>query len=300
MTNKNKYLLISRRLARQLYYGQITPAHLDQALILQTFFDLKQATEQNLEKSVFSNDFEKCVQVLLLHRFLFRFATAKTYTQLYHMNKRLFNADKQRSWNDFKKEAEKIDRSFNGHNLKFECQKLIHNSAFWNEQHPYFIRVTAGPKKVKQAVEKSKTFAPYFTAYRFNNNSVEVSPFADQSDLKENYGVAKILVDNGISLKIRPHILLPRVKNPEYEIEGKLGELKTLHGKNISSHIRAAASQGAKIVVFQMREYPYDSNRLRNQTIGLVSLYRKGTFDKFIIIKPDKTIEVFEVSKFGK
>lgn len=170
----------------------------------------------------------------------------------------------------------------------------------FGNKHPYFALNATGTAEARKAFEQSKQWAAYFTAYRYRNKTVEVSPFADPSDFKENFNSAKILVDNGISVRIRPHINLPGVKNPEYEINNKLGELKNLYGKNITSHLRTASRQKAKVVVFRMRDYPLGIERLKNQLNGLVPLYKTGTFDSFIIIKPDKTIEIVRVSGLGK
>ena len=97
--------------------------------------------------------------------------------------------------------------------------------AVFGDKHPYFALAASGKKELKKAFEVNKEFAPYFTAYRYKGNTVKVSPFADSSDVMENFNSAKIIVNNQIaSVKIRAHVNIPGNKNPEYLIDGLKGD----------------------------------------------------------------------------
>ena len=161
------------------------------------------------------------------------------------------------------------------------------------DKHPYFAMAATGKKEAKTAFENSKKFAPYFTAYRYSGNTVQVSPFADPSDFKDNFNVAKTLVNNGISVKIRHHVELPREKNPEYEIEGKLAERKRPEKLNFKNVLRKANKQGAKVVVLDLFN---NAGNLETAADKIRKMLRKKeaytTIDRVIIVDGKKIVEV--------
>jgi len=83
-------------------------------------------------------------------------------------------------------------------------------------------KISKESKEEARERELQKLNAPYREIYKAKNGaSVSVSPYADRKDLQENLTIAKVIADKlGISVKIRPHLILEGYKNPEYEIKG--------------------------------------------------------------------------------
>lgn len=79
-----------------------------------------------------------------------------------------------------------------------------------------------------------------------------ISQQADQSELVDNIRVARVLLSCfvGMSIRINEHLLEFGHKNPEYTINGKLGDRKGVESENgIKSAFRKAKEQGCQIVV---------------------------------------------------
>lgn len=88
------------------------------------------------------------------------------------------------------------------------------------KSHPYFVFPAGDAKAVKMAFENFKLTASYgkprYTAK--NGAKVYVSPFSDPVDLFGNYRSAVKIANAGYDVKIRPHVLIDDVKNPEFII----------------------------------------------------------------------------------
>ncbi len=172
----------------------------------------------------------------------------------------------------------------------------------FNRKNPFFaMAAAAGSKKLKEALELAKLKAPYQKVYEAKNGAiVEVSPFAHLDDFKDNLKTAKVLADHRISVKIRPHIIIHKEKNPEYEIEGKIADRKMQKGKNVSSNLRTAKRQGAKIIVFDVQDsYPYSIADLKRNLRGQIMEHYKNAFEMIIIIKGN-TVEKIQISDLIK
>lgn len=171
----------------------------------------------------------------------------------------------------------------------------------YSEKHPFFALASSAGNKVRNAFELSKLHAPYGKVYKAKGGAtVKVSPFVDQHDFEDNYATAVKLANENISVKIRPHITLNKYKNPEYEIDKKMADRKQQKGKNVSSNIRSAKKQGAKIIVFEIhKDFPYSLNRFKSLLKGHLKHYKKGTFEEVILVM-DTKIERIKVSELLK
>lgn len=117
------YTQLSEQLAQQLHSGTLAPEDLDEALIQQTFSDLKKAVGESWKDwLVFGDDAGKDRTVLALQRHLFRFSAAKSYAQLQEMNELLHKDGKLREWNDFKKDVAQLTETYNQSYLQAEYQ----------------------------------------------------------------------------------------------------------------------------------------------------------------------------------
>lgn len=102
-------------------------------------------------------------------------------------------------------------------------------------------KISKESKEEARERELQKLNAPYREIYKAKNGaSVSVNPYADRKDLQENITTAKVIADElGVSVKIRPHLdsNIVKVKNPEYEINGIVGDRATFEGTNLRSFI---------------------------------------------------------------
>lgn len=100
------------------------------------------------------------------------------------------------------------------------------NFIFNENEHPYFVFPDADVLKIQKSFNAMKISTPdYQTVFETKKAKLEVSTWADLADVEQNIITAKILVDKlGISVKIRPHTETSKVKNPEYLINGVIGD----------------------------------------------------------------------------
>ena len=153
-------------------------------------------------------------------------------------------------------------------------------------------------KRVKKEFEKYKLKIPYKTKpdYKSKNGSkIYVHPYADLSDLDNNYKNAKILADNvnNLDIKIRPHINemtgigKNKLSNPEYLINGLYADLKELKTTNIENRFRSAKNQGCKIVVFKIKTSTH-LKTVVNKITGQIKFRKRNPFAKIYIIQNNK------------
>ncbi|MGC4130169.1 MAG: phage minor head protein [Bergeyella sp.] len=120
--------------------------------------------------------------------------------------------------------------------------------------HPYFA--LAKNDTWKKSVESSKRAAPGNIVYKNDKNTLKVSPFADEKDLKDNIADARTLIDNHkIDIQIRAHLdgrILKDFKNPEYIINGKIGDRKAPISLDYSKTLSKANKQGCEVIVFNI------------------------------------------------
>lgn len=170
---------------------------------------------------------------------------------------------------------------------------------FNENEHPYFVFPAEDAKNIKASFETMKIAEPdYNVVHSSKKAKLEVSTWADTKDLEANIKSAKLIVDKlDTDVKIRPHSEIVGVKNPEYLVYGKIGDRKAQLGKGVTSNLASAKAQKCKVVVFDIqKEYPYDSNRLKNNIKGIIKqFYNKKTFETIIIVNGD-AVERIEVS----
>ena len=104
------------------------------------------------------------------------------------------------------------------------------NMAFNENEHPYFVFPAEDAKKIKASFEDLKRSKPdYQTVFETKKATLAVSTWADPNDIKNNYHYAKIIVEKlNIDIKIRSHVEIDGVKNPEYETKSILSDLKVI------------------------------------------------------------------------
>ena len=104
--------------------------------------------------------------------------------------------------------------------------------------HSYFaLAKEQGGEKLKLSFELSKLNAPFNTTYKAKKGGkIEVSIFTDLQDLPRNYEVAVTMADSlNKTIQLRPHLdtnIAKGYTNPEYNIDGKLADRKSIKGTN--------------------------------------------------------------------
>lgn len=111
---------------------------------------------------------------------------------------------------------------------------------------------------INQAIDKAK-IAEGEIYYRVNEKKYgdrfQISIKADDSDLEDNKRVARALLDSfpDMKIKIRPHLRIDNHKNPEFEINGLIGDNKRIEGMGgVKNGFKKAIEQGCNAVVIDL------------------------------------------------
>lgn len=128
---------------------------------------------------------------------------------------------------------------------------------------------------------------------------LRISVRADQTELIDNIRVAKVLLScfDDMYIIINEHLLTIGHKNPEYTINGKLGDRKGVESENgIKSAFRKAKQQGCKVVVLDFDMHMSDSMlRTRKIVSGLLGRhddFSKGVLEECYVVHNGKAVVV--------
>lgn len=134
-----------------------------------------------------------------------------------------------------------------------------------------------------------------------------ISLQADQSELVDNIRVARVLLGSfpDMSIRINEHLLEFGHKNPEYTINGKLGDRKGVESENgIKSAFRKAKEQGCQIVVLDF-DMHLAENALRSKKVvsgiyGRHEDFTSGQINECYVVHNSRAVvvrsDVFSVS----
>ncbi len=164
---------------------------------------------------------------------------------------------------------------------------------FNREHHPYFSTAVGDKKYVEKVLEKWKLAYPqYKVRYKAKNGAkVLVSAFADASDLFGNYRAAIKMADEGIDVKIRPHVIIEEQSNAEYLINDLIADRAEPKGSRgvLTALDKKVNEQGCELVVLDLT-YKYKGSRfeLAKALKGATNVNKKLkevilVFDKEII-----------------
>lgn len=150
------------------------------------------------------------------------------------------------------------------------------------DSHPYIANAYQGAQEaVKNAVREMEEW----DIDKTYGDRLRINKKADKTELEDNIRAAKDLLDSfkEMTIKIREHVLINGVPNPEYEINGIIADRKGIHSpKGISSAFKKAIKQGCQIVVIDL-----DMN-MKEKLLDVESLarymdWRKNDFQSGII-----------------
>ena len=126
-----------------------------------------------------------------------------------------------------------------------------------------------------------------------------ISIKADQSELEDNIRVAHVLLNCFVDMYIiiNEHLLTIGHKNPEYTINGKLGDRKGVESENgIKSAFRKAKQQGCKVVVLDfdmhMSESILKTKKIVSGLFGRHEDFTQGSLDECYVVHNSKAVVV--------
>lgn len=126
-----------------------------------------------------------------------------------------------------------------------------------------------------------------------------ISTRADKTELNDNIRVARVLLHSFVDMYIRinEHLLIIGHKNPEYTINGKLGDRKGVESENgIKSAFRKAKLQGCKVVVLDfdmhMSESILKTRKIVSGLLGRHEDFSDGLLDECYVVHNRKAVVV--------
>ena len=126
-----------------------------------------------------------------------------------------------------------------------------------------------------------------------------ISTRADKTELNDNIRVARVLLHSFVDMYIRinEHLLIIGHKNPEYTINGKLGDRKGVESENgIKSAFRKAKLQGCKVVVLDfdmhMSESILKTRKIVSGLLGRHEDFSDGLLDECYVVHNSKAVVV--------
>ncbi len=126
-----------------------------------------------------------------------------------------------------------------------------------------------------------------------------ISIRADQTELSDNIRVAHVLLScfEDMYIIINEHLLTIGHKNPEYTINGKLGDRKGVESENgIKSAFRKAKEQGCKVVVLDfdmhMAESILKTRKIVSGLFGRHDDFSQGILDECYVVHNKKAVVI--------
>ena len=124
-----------------------------------------------------------------------------------------------------------------------------------------------------------------------------VSVRADQTELNDNIRVARVLLRcfDDMYIIINEHLFTIGHKNPEYTINGKLGDRKGVESENgIKSAFRKAKKQGCQVVVLDfdmhMSESMLKTRKIISGLLGRHEDFTDGSFSECYVVHSEKAV----------
>jgi len=126
-----------------------------------------------------------------------------------------------------------------------------------------------------------------------------ISIRSDQNELNDNIRVARVLLScfDDMFILINEHLLTIGHKNPEYTINGKLGDRKGVESENgIKSAFRKAKQQGCKVVVLDfdmhMAESILKTRKIVSGLLGRHEDFTDGPFEECYVVHNSKAVVI--------
>mgnify|MGYP003391031826 CR=1 FL=1 len=150
------------------------------------------------------------------------------------------------------------------------------------ESHPYIANAYTG---AREAVENAVKEMEEWDIDQTYGERLKINKKADKTELEDNIRAAKGLLESfsDMVIKIREHVLVHGVPNPEYEINGLVADRKGIKSpKGISSAFKKAIKQGCKSVVIDL-DMNLKENMLQVESMARYIHWRNKDFKSGII-----------------
>lgn len=175
------------------------------------------------------------------------------------------------------------------------CGKCPFNKGFKNKMQTFFTnekKHCMNCSKINQKIDESAN------SYRKDEEygiRLLISNHADPSDLDDNIAVAKSLLSSfkKMKIKIREHVMIKDVKNPEFEIDGLIADNKKIMSeKGVASGFKKAKKQGCKVVIIDLDASMkrLNVNRLSTHIFWRNQDFEDGTIEKCFVAFNKKAI----------
>lgn len=185
------------------------------------------------------------------------------------------------------------------------------NVIFSKDQTFFQIAKAVGTIETKQAFELSKINVPLIKAYKNSKGSkVNVSPWTDcrPDEFFGNYRMAITLANyKTLSIDLVAKLdgnIIKKKPNPEYRIDGKIGDRKTPDSLDYTKTLHSANKQKCEVVVYDLSK---NNDTVENALATITDLLSKKTSDKkpvhenikeiYIVSGDKKTIKYFKREK---
>lgn len=126
-----------------------------------------------------------------------------------------------------------------------------------------------------------------------------ISTKADLTELDDNIRVARVLLScfDDMCILVNEHLLTIGHKNPEYTINGKLGDRKGVESESgVKSAFRKAKQQGCKVVVLDFDMHMSDcilkTKKIVSGIFGRHEDFRQGNLDECYLVHKGKAVVV--------
>jgi uncharacterized protein with gpF-like domain len=167
----------------------------------------------------------------------------------------------------------------------------------FDETHPYFKTNLDDTRALREDVERYKSKAPEYIELK--DEKVSVSAWADRNDLAINLQMASLINKKlKTDIKIRPHLEIQKVKNPEFELDGLLGDLKEITSinniRNVLDDLKKQAYIKSKnnkyFGVFHLLASPLDLNVLKRELNRKIHTNRSKHLKGLYFVRGNKVV----------
>ena len=128
---------------------------------------------------------------------------------------------------------------------------------------------------------------------------LRINNSADKDELEDNIRAAHSILSGfpEIEMTIRPHVIMHKVKNPEYTINGLIADRKGIESeKGITSGFQKALKQGCKAIVIDldmnMRDKPLRTIKLAQYIDGRKRDFENGLIKECYVVYRDRAVKI--------
>lgn len=169
------------------------------------------------------------------------------------------------------------------------------DAKMFSDSHPYIKHTYKGARKaVEDFIDKRGYKKDEILGVR-----LLIHEHADQTEIEDNLNTARILLENHkkMNIRIREHVRIKGGKNPEYLIDGLVGDAKRIEGyKGITAGFTKAKEQGCKVIVIDLNKHLLEKKLDISEAAKRIDWRRtdfeNGAIEKCYVVYLDKSVEI--------